>query len=159
MLKFNTKGLLIPNTNIVSDITELEEIFVNGIISYTRGDLFNKYISYSKALKELCNNEELIQWIDGSFATKKPNPNDIDLVTFVEFSVVDELGDRLADFKYPASKSTFGVDAYIIRVYPPAHKRYTPYQLDKAYWMDHFAKTRRNRIGNKLPKGFLEIIM
>lgn len=159
MLKFNTKGMLIPDTNIPSDITELEEIFVNGITSYTRGHLFNKYISYSKALKELCDNGELIQWIDGSFATKKSNPSDIDLVTFVEFSAVDELGDRLTNYKFPASKSIFGVDAYIIRVYPPNHKFYQLYQLDKLYWMDYFTKTRRNRIGNKLPKDFLEINM
>ncbi|MDB5090215.1 MAG: hypothetical protein JWR09_4209 [Mucilaginibacter sp.] len=159
MLKFNPNGLLIPDTNIKSDVNELEDVFVKDINTSKRIELFNNYAIYSRSLKELCNNSNLIQWIDGSFVTQKSEPNDIDIVTFIDFEIVDELNDKLINYKCPASKNLFGVDAYLVKLYPKDHKYYPICQADWAYWMDHFNKTRRNRIGNKLQKGFLEINM
>ena len=159
MLNFNSNGLLAPDHNIQSTLAELENIFVTAIPSIKRRELFNKYLSYSTALKQLCNNAGLIQWVDGSFVTKKPEPGDIDIVTFIDFSIVEALNDKLTDYKHPASQNIFGVDAYIVKLYPTEHKYYNLYISDSAYWMNHFNKTRRNRIGNKLQKGFLEINM
>jgi hypothetical protein len=153
MLNFNSNGLLVPANNIKSDILELEGVFVTNIRTINRKELFEKYISYSNSLKELCN-VNLKQWIDGSFVTKKSEPQDIDLITFIDFKIVEVLNDSLTDYKYPASKTIFGVDAYIIRTYPTDHKYYLSYRADQAYWMDHFSRTRRNRIGNKLQKDF-----
>jgi hypothetical protein len=67
------------------------------------------------------------------------------------------LGNLLQSFKYPASEINFQVDAYIVAVYPIQHKKYYLYQHDSAYWMDQFDTTRRNKNGNRLSKGFLEI--
>jgi len=64
----------------------------------------------------------------------------------------------LKPFIYPTSETFFNVDAYIVTVMPKEDPRYHIYQLDKAYWLDAFTKTRRNRAGNKLLKGFLEIV-
>ncbi|HEY4322812.1 MAG TPA: hypothetical protein VGN20_02470 [Mucilaginibacter sp.] len=137
---------------------ELEDIFVKNIPTINRSELFKKYFSYTNSLKEI-SKTNLKQWIDGSFVTKKSEPQDIDLVTFIDFSVVEALGNDLTDYKYPASQIIFGVDAYIVKTYPSDHKYYSSYLADKAYWMDFFNKTRRNRIGNKLAKGFLELNM
>jgi hypothetical protein len=158
MLKFNSNGLLIPDINIQSDIVELESIFVTSV-STRRVELFEKYISYTNSLKVLCNNSELTQWVDGSFVTKIPEPGDIDVVTFIDFTVLESLNDTLSNYKYPASQDIFGVDAYLVKVYPPEHRYYFSYQSDRTYWMGHFSKTKRNRLGNKLKKGFLEINM
>jgi hypothetical protein len=157
MLRFNSNGLLVPDHNIKSNVNELEDIFVKSIKTNKRIELFSNYINYSNSLKELCNDVNLIQWIDGSFVTQKAEPKDVDLVTFIDFEIDKELGDKLINYKYPASKNLFRVDAYLVRLYPKGHKYYSIYESDRAYWMDHFNKTRRNRIGNKLPKGFLEI--
>ena len=62
MLKFNTKGLLVPNHNISSTLTELIEYFVDGIPSERRQLLIDKYIKYSEELKKTCQNCELLQW-------------------------------------------------------------------------------------------------
>ena len=99
---------------------------------------------------------ELHQWVNGSFVTKKNNPGDIDLVTFLDTNSIQELGSKLDNFKYPNSEILFSVDAYIVEVYPENHKYRYLYLSDKAYWMDRFTKTRRVR-GNRLSKGFLEI--
>jgi hypothetical protein len=143
----------------LSDLIELEKIFVKDIQTLRRRELFNNYIRYTNELKSRCGSVELTQWIDGSFVTKKPGPGDIDLVTFIDFSIAERLDDDLKDFKYPLSEIIFGVDAYLIKRYPPIHPMHRLYISDTAYWMDHFSKTRRNRIGNKLRKGFLEIKM
>jgi hypothetical protein len=157
MLKFNSQGFLIPAENIRSNIAEFEETFVNDTCAPKRRELFNNYIHYTNELKNWCGGIEITQWVDGSFVVKKREPRDIDLVTFIDFSVEETVKDNLADFKYPLSEIVFGVDAYLVKIYPPDHNLYKLYISDRAYWMDHFSKTRRNRIGNKSSKGFLEI--
>lgn len=159
MLSFDSNGLLIPDHNIQSDIEEFEKIFVADIQSVSRNDLFDNYINYSNSLKTLLNGGRFTQWIDGSFVTKKANPNDIDLVTFIDFNVAETFRNELKDYKYPFSMDIFGVDAYLVKVFPPGHRNYLLYQSDRIYWMDLFSKTARNRIGNRLKKGFLEINM
>ena len=156
MLQFNSKGLLIPNTNIKSNITELEKEFVTSLDPH-RTELFQKYIHYSDSLKSELSDIPLLQWIDGSFVTKKQVPEDVDLVTFIAAESVEAIGTRIDDFKYPLSIEKYGVDAYIVKVYERKHKQYPLYIGDQMYWMDNFDKTRRNRNGIKLPKGFLEI--
>lgn len=157
MLIFNRSGLLIPDNKIVSNIEELKLEFVDKIPTNERKYIFEKLIIYNENLKNKCSNELICQWIDGSFVTKKPNPRDIDLVTFISHDTIKEIGDSIHNFKHPNSEIIYGVDAYIIEVFPDSHKENFKTILDKAYWMDKFTKTRRNKAGNKLSKGFLEI--
>jgi hypothetical protein len=98
--------------------------------------------------------------MNGSFVTKNTlRPNDIDFVTFLPFDLVEELGDALHPFIFPNSKINYhGMDAYIVSVYPNDHSAINIYISDKKYWQDVFDTTRRNRVGRKSPKGFLEII-
>lgn len=156
MLTFNHSGLLVPDKKISSTIEELENEFVSKISSSKRREIFKAYVKYNEDFKKVCNLQELHQWINGSFVTKKNNPGDIDLVTFIDYETVSKLGTKLDNFKYPNSETFYGVDAYIIEVYPEEHKNNIRFLSDKAYWLDRFTKTRRIR-GNKLSKGFLEI--
>ncbi|MEO6721908.1 MAG: hypothetical protein ABIN67_16185 [Ferruginibacter sp.] len=158
MLNFNRSGLLVPSSIIASNLKELQSEFITHIGTTERINHFNSYINYSNALKILCGNNGLIQWVDGSFVTKMPKPNDIDIVSFIDFQIISSLGNKLQSFKYPASETIFQVDAYIVPVYPIGHHHFYLTQHDKAYWIDMFDKTRRNRAGNRLSKGFLEII-
>jgi hypothetical protein len=157
MLEFDSKGLLIPKGNISCSIDTLREVFVDRINSTTRLDLFNKYIGYSNALKEVLGVAELKQWINGSFVTKAANPRDIDLVTFVDYAIIEanELG--IEQFNTESKKDGM-LDVYIIPVYPKEHQQAFYYESDMAEWMDRFSKTRRDRNGLKNRKGFLEII-
>jgi hypothetical protein len=149
--------LLIPNKRIISDLRELKCHFVDGINTDKRKDIYKRYLFYNDELKRRCNLDLLQQWIDGSFVTKKENPGDIDLVTFINYDILAKIGNKIDDFKYPISENKYGVDAYIIEVYPEGHQFRNKTLADMAYWMDKFTKTRRNREGRKLPKGFLEL--
>lgn len=157
MLTFNKSGLLVPDNKIYSSLNELELIFVTGILSSNRKELFDKFVAYNTELKNKCGLVELHQWVDGSFVTKKRNPGDIDLITFISSEKLKQIGNKIDDFKFPDSDSKYGVDAYIVEVYSDLHRHKFRTDSDKTYWKDRFTKTRRNRAGNKFSKGFLEI--
>ncbi len=156
MLTFNHSGFLVPDNAIISNLNEFEDEFVSKIASTKRKTLFDLYLKYSSDLKNICDADILQQWINGSYVSKKVNPGDIDLVTFLDYRLVNILGDKLKDFTFPQSEGIYGVDAYIVIMYPQNHKEYSKYVSDRLYWMDRFTKTRRIR-GNKHAKGFLEL--
>lgn len=157
MLKFNSRGFLTPNLNISSDVEELENEFVKKTGNVKRKHLFEFYRAYSAQLRQLVGNIALLQWVDGSFVTKKIEPSDFDLVTFIDYRLAEKHGKKLDDFKYPNSLANFGIDAYLVVTYPREHSNYPLYIGDRTYWMDAFDKTKRNRNGIKHPKGFVEI--
>ena len=96
MLTFNSAGYLTPNTAINSTVREFEEEFVVNYSSGDRSRLFEMYLQYCNDLKALCEERELLQWIDGSFVTKsKPSPSDIDMVTFIDAELIEKLGKKL----------------------------------------------------------------
>ncbi|RYD83002.1 MAG: hypothetical protein EOP53_02100 [Sphingobacteriales bacterium] len=157
MLVFTARGHLIPNLNIRASVDEIKLNFVDTFATGKRQELFEKYKEYSEELKKVVAQDELLQWIDGSFVTKDNSPGDIDMVTFLPFEVVEKQEKALENFKYPLSLNNFGVDAYIVKTYPNNHPKYALYISDRAYWMEQFDKTKRNRAGNRYPKGFLEV--
>jgi len=48
-----------------------------------RDKIFREYNRYLEDLSEIIGQCVFTQWVDGSFTTKKTNPNDIDIVTFL----------------------------------------------------------------------------
>lgn len=156
-LEFDAKGLLKPYLPIPCELSDLKTYFVDGIPSVTRKTNYDNYIRYSNDLKTLLGNTNLTQWINGSFVTKKTNPKDIDLITFIDHGTVKKLGMKLDPFRPQSSWLFYGVDAYIVEVHPENSKSHVYTLGDIAYWLDLFSQTRPNRIGKKNQKGFLEI--
>jgi len=99
MLNFDSRGNLKPYRSIPSFVEEMKNYFVDGIKSETRKNNFEKYIQYAKDLKKHSGGFDLKQWVDGSFVTRKTNPKDIDIVTFLDEQQIKELGLRILDFK------------------------------------------------------------
>jgi len=158
MLQFNSNGFLVPDSNIISTIEELEREFVLAFNNERRAEIYKRYVVYSNNLKNLLGVNNITQWIDGSFVTMKPNPNDIDLVSFVDGQLLDTLEREVGIFKYPLSLEYFGVDAYIVKTYDRNDRRYALYNGDLHYWMNTFDKAKVSRTGKAFAKGFLEII-
>lgn len=84
-MKFNTYGNLDGGIVSVQSIKEIETFFVQAFPnSKTRQRNFDGFLNL---LNEFKNNnmEQYISkyWIDGSFTTKKTDPNDIDLIIFL----------------------------------------------------------------------------
>lgn len=159
MLHFDSRGNLIPNTNIKCTLQIFHRVFVKDFPDTKRTSLYESFLKYTSGLKERLDDSEIVCWINGSYTTKKKDPNDLDLVTFVNYNIINQKEQYLHDFKYPNSLSKFGLDAYIVKVYPRDHKNYPLYIGDEMYWMDKFDKNKRNRNGIKIPKGFIEIVL
>lgn len=117
--------------------------------------MFESYLNLIADFSEQITSNFTV-WIDGSFVTKKVNPNDIDLVIFLEASVFQEKEVELKslELKYKAED----MDLYFVKIYPENHKKYTLYKLDKADWNFLFTKTKRHaRTRKSFSKGFLSI--
>ena len=121
MIRFDSKGLLTPKTNILTSLTEMKQHFVDGISSDTRLENFGKYVRYSDELKKMLNVVSLKQWINGSFVTKINNPSDIDLVTFIDFDMRLKLQIELQNFEAKGANDIYVVDAYLLTVFPENH--------------------------------------
>lgn len=158
MLKFDERGNLKPYSCIPSSIDEMSKYFVENIKSETRLDNFERYLWYSNDLKKHSGVYKLKQWINGSFVTMKPNPKDIDIVTLLDQRQLKVLGSHVDNFKMQNGLLLYGVDAYIIEVYPPNNKKYSFTSGNAAYWQMLFSGAKPNRLGKKHGKGFLEII-
>ena len=158
MLQFNHNGFLTPPSIIQSTVSELEMEFVKNIPSHNRKLIFENYLNYSDALKAASKGKAFVQWVNGSFTTKKAEPGDIDIVSFVDYTLINNEAKLFAQFIYPNSETNFDVDGYIVPVYPHSHKLHFLYTSDRLDWLDRFNKTWLTRAGNRHPKGFLEII-
>ena len=108
-----------------------------------------------------CNNlkttNQFFQWINGSFVTQKNTPRDIDLVSFIDYRILENYQPDLNKFVYPLSKEIYSVDAYIVKLFPDNDKNLIFSKSDLLYWFHHFQKTRPNKSGEKLYKGFIKI--
>lgn len=145
-----------PNQPIPSSLSEVEAVFVQRVGTAKRQLLYSNYRQYIAELQRVIGNAPFSQWIDGSFSTLEPNPGDIDIVSFINFEIVEKFDRVLRPLRFPDSLR-HGIDAYIVRTYPPDHRLFALYIGDRAYLMDKFDKTARNRRGVVYPKEFIEL--
>lgn len=86
-MKFDLVGHLSPYTIIPSTFEDFEDILVNAFpMDSTRHIILEGYKRYLASLKDVIKSN-FYQWVDGSFVTEKMNPNDIDVVIFVDYDV------------------------------------------------------------------------
>jgi len=117
--------------------------------------LFENYLNLIADFSEQISPNFTV-WIDGSFVTQKINPNDIDLVIFLEATIFREKETELKSLE--RTYKLEDLDLYFVKIYPENHKKYTAYKLDKADWNFLFTKTKRHtRTRKSFSKGFLSI--
>lgn len=164
-LIFNEYGNLTPNNAIHTSKEEIENIFVSAFPeSTTRRILYEILLCYANDLKELLGEEksnlDIFFLIDGSFVTQKQNPNDIDLVVFIDYelfsSKIKELKNFKCDYSQPKGLLLYpGIHAFMVEKYPETHKKYLIYQADYLQWLfEDFGKDRKGR-----KKGMLQIAL
>ena len=157
-LKFDERGYLHPYGRIPLSLEKFEELFVTNFSKDSnRNDLFEKLQKYLLAFQnEVTPN--FIVWINGSFVTKKLNPGDIDMVSLVDFEIIRQHAMVIREkFKGNGAISQFGIDAYILEIFPEGHENHFFSTSDKAFWHDWFSATKINRAKKRIPKGYVEI--
>lgn len=89
-------------------------------------------------------------WVDGSFVTKKLEPDDCDLVVkgdggqldYPTPSITAVLGQYFDDAKRPLVKATIYCDVYLFADYPALHTQYGASKSLAAYWEKEFGTSR-----------------
>lgn len=161
-MKFNTYGNLDGGIVSVQSIKEIETFFVQGFPnSKTRQRNFDGFLNL---LNEFKNNnmEQYISkyWIDGSFTTQKTDPNDIDLIVFLNgnsnnITVINQIMSPNFQQYLRIIGLQFNCDSYYILDVEtlPKEEVDTIQSLNyqTTYWMGQFGFDR-----NKNPKGIIE---
>ncbi len=135
--KFDDNGYLVPDE--ITDIawSYFEQIF---IFNHQRAEL-------AVQLKEFISRvtsweiDRLQIWVDGSFATLKPHPEDIDLVCFVDSVFYESNQEVLSCIKRDLPK----LDIYFIKDYPAEHPKYFLTNFDRLDWLHFLTRDRHNR--------------
>lgn len=158
-LSFDLRGNLHPYEKITIDVDDFKQSFVTLFEEHsTRHQIFSNYLQYTQDFIQNISNE-FIQWIDGSFTTNKFSPGDIDLVTLLDYKVIEKNKDILQEkFLNKESLKKYKIDAYIVRLFPEEHPEYSKTVTDLLYWEHWFGNTKKNRAKKRFPKGFIEII-
>jgi len=145
MLQFDEYGNLAPDQPIESDLGEVETVFV---FNAHRRQLFSRLMLFLEDISTIgCDPIEA--WVDGSFVTQKNQPNDIDVVLFVDYQIFELIEARLYELKKSYKKEN---DAYFVCVYPDTHDLHRLTRSDRIYWLNQFSD---DRMGRK--KGIIQI--
>ncbi len=96
-------------------------------------------------------------WLDGSFLTRKMDPEDADMALCVDGEFYNNCPPNqrsVIDWVKGNLKSTIRCDSYMFSVYPDTHKLYWVGEQMKAYWMTQFGLSR-----GKVQKGIAVIML
>ena len=144
-LQFDDFGNLFPYKIITISLDDFEENFV---FNEHRKQLFESYLQIIIDLKAI-GIEHFTHWINGSYTTLKFAPNDIDIVTLIDYRLYNTYEKELLDLK---KRYVGTLDFYFLIDYPQTHKNINRTQFDKTEWRFLFSTDRR-----KKSKGFISI--
>lgn len=153
---FDSSGRL-PSGRFPCTELEVKDVLVNGFPgSATRLTIYDGWIGFRRAVTALL--PIIMQWIDGSFVENKLNPNDLDLVTFVDGPTWDALpidrrrvlGPLLTGG--PSCKGAWHCDCYSVTVVPRHDPLEDAYLYTRGYWDRQWSECR-----DDTPKGYLEV--
>lgn len=156
-MNFDTRGYLAPGIHDAG-ADQIEEHLVKAFpTSQTRPQIFAGYSLHAETLRSLGLKVE--QFIDGSFASTKNDPGDIDLVCFIDAATVDALAPNQQALleslvSGPLTKTAFSCDAYFAPTYPDGHPNSGEARSTRKYWMGEFGYDRLDQ-----PKGIVRTVV
>ncbi len=153
MIQFDNRGYITPYNVVETDLIEFEQTFN---FNEHRINLFKEYQLFLESIQKL-NIQTFYQWLNGSFTTMKPNPNDIDIVTFVPFQDFEK-NELFFEKLYTNRKST-KIDCFFVKQYPQNHPNYNSFKSDELTFLHDFTKTvkKQGRSEIKISKGLVKI--
>ena len=156
-MEFDLIGYLSPYTVNLTTFSNFESLLVDSFpLSSSRHQIFEGYKRYTEKLTDILGNG-FYQWVDGSFVTDKMNPNDIDVVTFIESGLFVKNEKKLIHLIAPESKLLYGVDAAFVGVYSLNHPLRIVTDWDITFWKDFYGNTRPDTQKKQMPKGFIQL--
>ena len=155
MLQFDEKGHLYPYKISELTLDGFQHFFVINIADEVhRGQLFGNYLRFLKDLK-LSLKAPFYQWIGGSFVTDKEFPEDIDLVTFIDYNEFLKNIFTVDHFTSTALKK-YNVDAHFAPFCKWNHRYHKRSKQIENDWLEVYGTTRLIN-GVRAPKGIIKI--
>lgn len=144
-MTFDKFGHLIPYDLITTDWENIELQFAQPFDQFeTRQAIYEALRIYLTELKaELAI--PLIIWLDGSFTTKKPDPNDVDFVIFVDTDTFQKHQSTIQRYVAKRRELNSLTDGYFVEVFPPNHTSYFVTEADTIEWYHRFGRDRHKR--------------
>ncbi len=160
MLQFDLKGHLQPDQVLPCTLAEFRSVFVEEKPDENRVMIFDNFLQFCRDLLRDLDLGEVKIWANGSFTTRKRNPNDLDLVVFLD-ATCSERHQPLLKTRYRNEllQKEKRLDVYFVEVYPEHSPRHFAMRSDMAYWVTQFTRTRPDRKGQVHKKGLLELII
>lgn len=153
-IAYDEHGNIFPYKVIKLTLDECVEHFIEDfdnepIRSHNWNNLLKYRTDFFNILKY-----DVTQWIDGSYTTSKQKPNDIDVVTFIDYLDFDIT--RITKFDMNLSrgypKFKYNIDGYVVVLFPQGHPHHR-ITIDRLnYWKKWFGHDR-----DKNPKAIIEI--
>jgi hypothetical protein len=148
--------LLPPGIYDLSE-TEFNQFFYEQIPTNRREIICTKYCRFRKIIKNFIGS---CHWINGSFVGNKPEPNDIDVVLWVDSKELNTLNDKQKKFlkkmchEEPCiGRNYFCTHAFIFEVVGLNHPNYDNFLKNRQYWLETWSHTKLENIS----KGFVTI--
>lgn len=133
-MKFDAFGHLTPYEVIETDYAAFKEVFVTAFPnSLTRPGIFDEYAAYIARLNNAFG-ANYYQWLGGSFITLKPNPRDLDVVTFLDYRIYERRSRELWQFRQERNERKLRIDGYFVPVYPEGHPKRGLFESDQIQW-------------------------
>lgn len=139
-MEFDAFGHLTPYEVIETDFATFEAVFVNTFpVSLTRRGIFEAYIDYLNRLTGAFGTG-FHQWLGGSYITRKPNPEDLDVVTFLDYQRYESQPRLLWEFRQTRLQQKQRIDGYLVPVYPEGHPKRSLFESDQIQWRFDFGR-------------------
>lgn len=143
-----------PYGPISSDLTTLERVFVEEFgESATRRQLFESYRQFTDQIRDLMP-DGFTQWVDGSFVSRKRDPGDIDLLTFVDTVTYDRHEPTFRQLRADYKSRAAPLDLFFLRTYPEEHRDRIYFESDHVQWLFDWSRTYKPP---RRDKGFIEL--
>jgi len=151
-MDFDASGHLTPYAVLETSLDAFEAVFVAGFPqSLTRKRIFERYVAYVEEVRRIVG-DGFVQWVDGSFVTRKLNPGDIDFVTSLEIDCYERNKVAIDALRNRRREKGVVTDGYFLFVRPEGHPQRYLYESDREEWFRHFRWGR-----DKEPKGFIQL--
>jgi len=104
-----------------------------------RARLWEGFVRWRRHVAQACP-LGLTHWINGSFVEGKPQPRDVDVVSFVDGPSWDRLaGEALRQAHRllhgrERTEAKYGCHAFMVRVHPPSHPKGSVFEQWREYW-------------------------
>ena len=151
---------LLPEGIHRADLREVRRVFVqesdNRILQQQR---YDAWLRHREALSRIA--PVLGQWLDGSFVTSKPDPGDVDVVTFLDGPEFDALPRWRQDLIVQLlqghdTRDRWGVDSFAVLVYPSGHPGEAQSVRTEEYWSWMWSRSRTHPHRRK---GYVEVVL